>query len=186
MTWFLSYKGTKKSFADWQIFNVKRHLTNQGTDTLTFETASHAPAFDCDATMEVFFDDTRQFFGRITETPCRLTSTKETQTYVVSGPFWYLEHLVYQQSWQYFQDDQGTGTTRIPRSRCILGQSENGDHIDAQHCIRAILDYAQQHHVPLECGKIDGFDFLFPYETIKDCSCAEAMKKLLQWTPDAV
>ena len=186
MTWFLSYKGTKKSFADWQIFNVKRHLTNQGTDTLTFETASHVPTFDCDATMEVFFDDTRQFFGRITETPCRLTSTKESQTYVVSGPFWYLEHLVYQQSWQYFQDDQGTGTTRIPRSRCILGQSENGDHIDAQHCIRAILDYAQQHHVPLECGKIDGFAFLFPYETIKDCSCAEAMKKLLQWTPDAV
>lgn len=186
MTWFLVYKGIKKSFADWKIFNAKRHILNQGTDTLTFQTASDGPVFDCETLIEVFFDDTRQFLGRITETPCNLTPTKETKTYVVSGPFWFLEHLVYQQPWQYFQDEKGTDTTSVPRSRCILGQSEKGEHIDAQHCIEAILDYGRSHQVPLACGKIDGFNFLFPYETIKDCSCAEALKKLLLWTPDAV
>ena len=186
MTWFLTYKGTKKSFADWQIFHVKRHILNQGTDTLSFQTTPHTPTFDCGETIEVFFDDTRQFFGRITETPCHLTPAKETKTYVVSGPFWFLEHLVYQQPWQYFQDEQGNTTRCVPRSRCILGQSDKGDRIDAQHCIMAILDYARKHQAPLDCGKIDGFNFLFPYETIKDCSCAEALKKLLQWTPDAV
>lgn len=186
MSWFLKYKGTKQSFASWKIFNVKRHMLNQGTDTLTFQTTSEAPVFDCDETLEVFFNDTRQFFGRITETPCHLTPTKEIKTYVVSGPFWFLEHLVYQQPWQYFQDNQGTQTAVVPRSRCILGQSENGDRMDARHCIMAILDYARQHQVLIECGTIEGFDFLFPYETIKDCSCAEALKKLLQWTPDAV
>jgi hypothetical protein len=186
MTWFLKYNGTKKSFADWQLFNVKRHICNQGTDTLTFQTHAQAPAFDCDTTVEVFFEDTRQFFGRITETPCHLTPTKESKTYVASGPFWFLEHLVYQQSWQYFQDEQGTATTCVPRSRCILGQSDKGEHIDARQCIADILDYAQKHQAPIACGKIDGFDFLFPYETIKDCSCAEALKKVLQWTPDAV
>lgn len=186
MSWFLKYKNKKQSFAAWQIFNVKRHLLNQETDTLTFQTTSETPAFDCEEILEIFFDDTRQFFGRITETPCHLTPKQEIRTYVVSGLFWFLEHLVYQQPWQYFQNEQGTQTALVPRSRCILGQAENGERMDAQHCIKAILEYAHRHKIPIECGQVEGFNFLFPYETIKDCSCAEALKKLLQWTPDAV
>ena len=186
MTWFLSYRGTKKSLADWHIFDLQRRTINRGMDTLRFRMPSHAPAFVCDEMIELFQDDLRIFYGKITQAPCHYTPHTESKTYIVSGPYWFLEHLVFQQSWHYFCDNENNKTTSIQRSLCILGQSESGDKQNARQCIEAIIQYAQKHSAPIECGNINGFDFFFPYENIRDCSCAEALKKLLQWTPDAV
>lgn len=190
MTWFLSYKAPdkrvqKKTLSEWGIFNVERHVLNQGTDTLTFQTASAAQSFVAEATVEIFKDDVRWFCGRITQTPCFYGATQELATCRVSGPTWYLEHLVFQQPWEYFKD--GTEKTEtVSRSVCLLGQDKDGKPIHAQQCLKDILTYAQNHGAPIACGDIIGFDFAFPCETVRDCSCAEALMKILRWTPDAV
>ena len=109
MTWFLSYKAPdkrvqKKSLSEWGIFNVERHVLNQGTDTLSFQTVSSAQSFVAEGVIEIFKDNVRWFWGRITQTPCSYSATREVATYHVSGPAWYLEHLVFQQPWEYFKD----------------------------------------------------------------------------------
>ena len=186
MTWYLSYQGTKKSFSEWNIFHATRRILNQGTDTFSFQSERNTLPFNCDEIVEIFKDNTRWFYGRITQIPCEYTSDQTYKTYLVSGPNWYLEHLVYQQPWQYFKDGDQTQTIPINRSLCVLGQDENGNTIDAQQCLTNIIQYAIQHGAPITCGNIQGFNFLFPCETIKDCSCAEVIKKLFRWTPDAV
>lgn len=183
--WTMSYRGQTKPLAEWGISNVTRHILNQGTDTVTFQTDASAPVFECDAIIEVFQDNTRWFWGRITQTPTYYTADSESAYYKASGPFWYFEHLVFQQPWRYFKDGTATTTEVINRSVCLLGQDDQGNTINARQCLQAIVDYAKAHHAPIECGTISGFDFEFPCETIKDCSCSEAILKLLRWTPNA-
>ena len=189
-TWFLSYKAPdkrvqKKKLSEWGIFNVERHVLNQGTDTLSFQTVSSAQSFVAEGVIEIFKDNVRWFWGRITQTPCSYSATRELAMYHASGPAWYLEHLVFQQPWEYFKD--GTGKTEIvSRSVCLLGQDKDGKSVHAGQCLREIIAYAQKHGAPIACGEIIGFDFTFPCETVRDCSCAEALMKILRWTPDAI
>jgi len=186
MNWYLSYKGTKKTFAEWQIFQAARRTLNQGTDVFSFKAEHNILPFKCDETIEVFKGDTRWFCGRITQIPCEYSSQQTHKTYFVSGPLWYLDHLVYQQSWQYFKEANDTQMVPIYRSLCVLGQTEDGNTANAKQCLIEIINYAKAHGAPIACGQIQGFDFSFPCETIKDCSCTEAIKKLLRWTPNAV
>lgn len=186
MTWYLSYRGTKKSLAAWHIYDVNRRVLNQGTDTLSFKMEANNIRFDCDETIEIFKDDTRWFLGRIVQIPCQFSATEETKLYHVAGPNWYLEHLIFQQSWHYFNDAKNEKTISIPRSLCLLGQSENGTPMNAKNCLMSLVNYCIQQGAPLQLGKFEGFDFFFPCETVKDCSCMEIIQKLLRWTPDAV
>ena len=186
MTWYLSYKGSKKTFAEWQIFQATRRTLNQGTDVFSFKAECNVLPFQCDETIEVFKDDTRWFYGRITQIPYEYNSQQTHKTYLASGPLWYLDHLVYQQSWQYFKGTNDEQTVPIYRSLCVLGQTENGNTASAKQCLVEIINYAKTHGTPIACGQIKGFDFSFPCETIKDCSCTEAIKKILRWTPNAV
>ena len=87
--WTLSYRGQTKPLSEWGISNVTRHILNQGTDTVTFQTDASAPVFECDAIIEVFQDNTRWFWGRITQTPTYYTAESESAHYKASGPVWY-------------------------------------------------------------------------------------------------
>ncbi len=186
MTWYLSYQGVKKPLAEWHIYDVNRRVLNQGTDTLSFKTEANNVPFKCDETIEIFKDETRWFCGRIVQIPCQFSVNEESKSYRVSGPNWYLEHLIFQQSWQYFKGANDEEMISIPRSLCQLGQSEDGNAMDAKNCLTNIIQYCIQHGAALQLGKIEGFDFFFPCETIKDCSCMEVIQKLLRWTPDAI
>ena len=179
MTWYLSYQGVKKPLADWRIYDVNRRVLNQGTDTLSFKTEANDVPFKYDETIEIFNDETRWFYGRIVQIPCQFSSNEESKSYRVSGPNWYLEHLIFQQSWQYFNGANDGETISIPRSLCQLGQSEDGKPMDAKNCLTNIIQYCIQHGAPLQLGKIEGFDFFFPCETIKDCSCMEVIHQRL-------
>lgn len=186
MNWFLTYKNIKKTFAEWHLFNVCRRIINQGADTFSFQVEEGTSVFDCDETVDIFRDNVRYFSGKITQIPCVYSTQNAYKTYIVSGTYGYLQHLVFQQSWQYLKSEGSDETAPVNRSLCILGQDEAGKLITAKQCIEAIILYAKKHKVPIECGKITDFDFYFPCETIKDCSCAEALQKILHWAPDAI
>lgn len=186
MNWFLTYKNIKKSFAEWHLFNVHRRTINQGSDTFSFQIEDGYPSFDCDEVVEIFCNNKRYFSGKITQIPCTYSTQEAYKTYIVSGTYNDLQHLVFQQAWQYLKSDGSGATTPVNRSLCILGQDETGKSITAKQCIESIIDYAKKHNVSIECGKMTDFDFYFPCETIKDCSCAEALQKILHWAPDTV
>jgi hypothetical protein len=124
----------------------------------------------------------------ITQTPVFGKANGEGRNYVVAGPWWYLENLVYQQVWSYItayhEDTAQTHTAQ--KGRVILGQDETGQAITAAQQIRAILQYAIDQKAEFQMGEIKGFDFHFPFDEIRDISCAEAIQHILRWTPDAI
>lgn len=184
MTWMLSYRGKTQSLDQWHVFHLRRHVQNQGRDTVTFQT--DRPQFECDETLEILHHEQRWFCGKLTHTPTFLSAQKTVYTYTVSGPIWYLEHLIFQQPWNYFCDGLSDQTVQVNRSLCLLGQDEKGQAMDTKHCLQALVSYAKEHGAPIALGQVQGFDFYFPCETVKDCSCAEVLQRLLRWTPDAV
>ena len=184
MAWELLYNHSRKTFEDWGIYDAVRRVTNQGNDRVRFKTKGQQ--FLPDQTLVIYKDQTPWFQGRITQVPCLYAPEVEENFYEIAGTWWYLEHIVYQQNWRYSDGSPKENLILFPRGVCILGQSDAGKALNAKECIQSLLQYAIKHNVPMQVGHIEGFDFYFPYESVKDCSCAEALQRILRWAPDAI
>ncbi len=96
--------GVEKSVADWGLCGLTRERINQMPDMVTFRaeaTPSDAdPIFAHGSTVRLFQNGTPWFYGRVVQVPGRASAKAEEQLYRLAGPWWYLENLVFQQTWQ--------------------------------------------------------------------------------------
>jgi len=187
-TWTLTdANGVNQSMADWGLCGLTRELINQGTDVVTFraeEAASDAePIFAQGSTVQLFRNGTPWFYGRVIQVPGRASAQGEDQLYRLAGPWWYLENMVFQQTWL---TTNGTTTTLIAtnKSRLILGQNVDGSKLNTGAAIGQVLAYATARAVPITVGAITP-DAIAPYAEALDQSCAEVIRNFLRWTPDA-
>jgi hypothetical protein len=180
--------GVEKSVADWELCELTRERINQKPDLVTFRaegTPSDAdPVFAHGSTIRLFQNGTPWFYGRVVEAPGRATVKAEDQLYRVAGPWWYLENLVFQQTWQ---TTNGVSGALIPtnKSRIILGQKSDGTKLATGAAILEVLAYATARGVPITVGTITP-NAIAPYGEALDRSCAEVIRNFLRWTPDAM
>jgi hypothetical protein len=180
--------GVEKSVADWGLCELTRERINQMPDLVTFRaeaTPSDAdPIFAYGSTIRLFQNGTPWFYGRVVEIPGRASAKAEDQFYRVAGPWWYLENLVFQQTWQ---TTNGIDVTLIPtnKSRLILSQAVDGTKLATGAAIAEVLAYATARGVPITVGTITP-NAIAPYAEALDRSCAEVIRNFLRWTPDAM
>ena len=180
--------GVEKSVGDWGLSEVTRERINQAPDIVTFRAAGQPsdadPIFAYGSTVKLFRDGTPWFYGRVVQVPGRAAAKLEEQTYRVAGPWWYLENLVFQQTWQ---TTNGANSTLIStnKSRLILNQKSDGTKLATGAAILEVLDYATARGVPITVGTVTP-SATAPYAEALDRSCAEVIRNLLRWTPDAM
>jgi hypothetical protein len=180
--------GVEKSVADWGLCDVTRERINQVPDVVTFRaeaTPSDAdPIFALGSTIRLFQNGTPWFYGRVVEVPGRASAKTDEQFYRVAGPWWYLENLVFQQSWE---TTNGTDVTLISanKSRLILSQAADGTKLATGAAILEVLAYAIARGAPITVGTITP-NAIAPYAEALDRSCAEVIRNFLRWTPDAM
>jgi hypothetical protein len=180
--------GVEKSVADWGLSAVTRERVNQAPDFVTFRaegTPSDAdPIFAHGSVVRIFRSGVPWFYGRVVEVPGRAAAKMEEQLYRIAGPWWYLENLVFQQEWT---TTNGVTTDLIAtnKSRLILGQKADGTKLSTGTAIAEVLAYATARGVPLTVGDVTP-DATAPYAEALDRSCAEVIRNLLRWTPDAM
>jgi hypothetical protein len=178
----------EKSVADWKLSAVVRERVNQAPDFVTFRAegmpSDADPIFAHGSVVRLFRSATPWFYGRVVEVPGRAAAKAEEQLYRVAGPWWYLENLVFQQEWL---TTNGTTTDLIPtnKSRIILSQKADGTKLSTGAAILEVLAYATARGVPLAVGDVTP-DAFAPYAEALDRSCAEVIRNLLRWTPDAM
>ena len=147
-------------------------------------------------TLIVYRNNVRWFEGVVTKRPRQGTAQEESRTFEISGPWWFLENTVYQQGWQ--ELDVAASTTEAVlaqkfRSRVLLGMDEGGVLIKTGAQIEAILNYCLQYS---KAGGETGVD-RFSVGTvltgqkvwavdIRDQTCAEVVRSILRWHPNAV
>ena len=188
-TWtIVDANGVEKAVADWGLRAVVRERVNQMPDGVTFIADGRAsdadPVFAFGSTVKFFCSGTPWFYGRVVQVPGRAAAKGEEQLYRVAGPWWYLENLVFQQTWQ---TTNGTDVTLIPtnKSRLILGQAADGTKLATGAAIAEVLAYATARGVPITVGTITP-NASAPYAEALDRSCAEVIRNFLRWTPDAM
>jgi hypothetical protein len=191
-TWTLEYSGDTRTFADWGLVGLKRQLRNQAPDVVTFRHDGAAfdgtPLFPYGATIKIFRTidaaaPVQWFVGRIDRTPRFGSASEEGLQYTCNGPWWYLEHLVYQQGWKV---DNGSGVTTLNKSRVLLFHTITGTKLDAGEQIADALDWAIAAGKPLVYDDTGFPEVNPPVDEAQDLMVAEVLRRALRWAPDAV
>jgi len=189
MTWTLTYNNETKALHDWGLSSLKRIRINQGIDKVFISsptTLGNESIFKPESFLTISKNNVPWFCGLITKTPGWATSRLENQLYELSGPWWYLENLIYQQGWiEAIPKGETQELRQIDTGRIILGQNFQGTSIHNGEQITEILQYAIGQGAPFTIGDIS-LDIAFPSDETKDISCAEAIQRLLRWSPDAI
>ena len=177
-------------FADAGLANVSRRRMNLATDRLTFEAVAlamdAAPLFAYNDAVTVLRDSAPFFSGRCGRVPINASSKAESQSYEILGPWDQLERLVYQQRWVNKVLVAGAPTNQwIYKSRIILGQAEDGTAQTVGQVISDVLTYAASCGVEIAAGTIDAGP-LFLRDEILDLSCADVIRRVARWCPDAM
>jgi hypothetical protein len=124
------------------------------------------------------------FLGTLQTAPeAVIEGEREAQSFTLEGPWWWLEHTVFQQSWTVKNSD-GTMASE-PRSHLVLFQDIAGNRITTGAQIIEALNWAIGAGAPFRIGNILA-GVAAPTRDASDMTCAEVIKSALRWTPDAV
>lgn len=178
------------TFSSRGLTNVVRERFNMATDRMTFEAAGRGIdqdlLFTFDQAVDVKRDGVSFFKGRAGRTPISGAPTSEGHAYEILGPWDQLERLTFMQRWMsgYWRDETWVSELRY-KSRCVLGQGEDGASLSLGQVISSVIDYAISCGVLILKGTIDDGPFV-PWEEVVDLSCAEVIRRMARWVPGSV
>lgn len=214
--------GTEQSLSDWGFAlegsTLRRSNAAQDALTLPLPGASIAatPLFAFEDILTLRVGRTRtgsaphytysggsiKFQGKMQNPVLVLQGQREVVTYVIAGPWYDLEHTLFQQtisSWN------GSAMVQTPRADlCLFTKYDTGtgglDIITTAQQITEVLNYllsvysGQSMTAPFQVGTIDtrilvggvSTQVNVPTLTCKPMMCSEAIRKCLQISPDAV
>lgn len=191
-TWTLmDAHSVEKTFAEWGLNGLERALVNQTADTVAFSAPGRAydeePLFSYGDTLSIRRDGALWFQGRVAQVPRVGEADAEGIRYKLVGPWWYLDDLVFQQNWKQLQDfsDEDSSLLDVTRSRVVIGQTIDGAKLSGAAQIAEVINFAIAQGRPLQLGTVEP-DADIPWDERQDPSCAEVIRRVLRWTPDAV
>ena len=192
--WNIAYNGTTKPVAAWGI-KLPRLLTrNLSIDTLNFRVArstitADTGIFTPGSKLVLTRDGVPAFAGFITAAVTYFDGAtgEQGEDYTVSGPWWNFERTPYLQVRGIATIVSGvvTGTVNQKTSRVVLNQDVNGNRLTNSAALSAVLTYAFLQGLPFLAGTIS----TLPEQALdeaRDIFIAEAVKRLLLLSPDAV
>lgn len=165
------------------ITDIQFHFKNRAIDSAAFVipvlSADALPVFPFGSTVSIRQDAQQIFLGTVQDDPeAIITGNSEALRYELVGPWWHLEHTVFQQQWT-------TKTGQEPSSHITLFQDIDGTRITNAAQIREALEWAIGAGAPLQIGSIFAPGVTPPTRDARDLPCAEVIKASLRWTPDA-
>ena len=206
MNWKLQHKvtggeDTTKTFAEWGLGPPTMTFVNQGRDTANFAAPGRATdavnlfqlgAGGMNHSITIKREETSVFVGVITDAPRNGDGGREDNRFTLAGPWWLLEELIYEQTWKSWNGGGAINPTLIDvwSSHLFLGQAANGTYLTNSQVVADVIAFAAP-VIFASTGMVISADLAeftgisFPVSEIRDVSCAEAIRKVLRYTPDA-
>lgn len=194
-SWTYSYDdGPQTSFAAAKLSNLVRRRTAQAQDVASFMAPARAfdaaPLFVWGRSFKIYRDGLPWFAGRVDTNPTFANEEAESQSWDIAGPWYYLDHTIYMQSWSTKDPDTGALSWQY-QSRVVLGQPRGDEapavsRINTGGVIRDVLEYCLEVNPGVFAIGTIGPDLAFPFEEVTDCACSEVIRRLLRWHPDVV
>ena len=173
-----------RTLASWGFQNGQIHRQSLAADTLSLS----RPISAFDAADEIDFgqlvtlnDPTgrTRFVGRRVLVPGRASGAEESKSYTFAGPWYWLERLIYHQSWQQLLINGAL----VPRQTSHLLLNLGGQSVGTQ--ITTVAQYAIDQGAPFQLGTIDIPIVPFVTEST-DQTCAQIIIDQLRWASDVV
>lgn len=189
--WSIEHNSTLYTFSDLNLSEPVFTFRADGQDFCSIHKSDTNidvdPIFNHADTLSIYKQNVRWFEGTVTQIPRKGHAGEESHRFIIRNAWHSLENIVFQQAWQFADDpeDPNSTLTQAHISQIILNQDENGNKTDIGTQLNEILDYAISRGANLQKGSIN-LSFTVPWEEYADITCAEAIKKLLKWAPDAV
>ncbi|MEO0510542.1 MAG: hypothetical protein AAF065_11860 [Verrucomicrobiota bacterium] len=180
--------GSSVTMSSLGLSNVRSTRITQAPDTLAFEQAADYdadPLFAYGETVTVQRAGVQWFKGTATAIQRSGSGNSERIKYTVSGPWWQLQQVVYQQAFSRYVDG-APGTPSL--ARLVIGTDSSGSRLNSGQVLSAALSYAATQLGPdalFEGGSLAG-NTEMPYEELNALSCAEVISRVLRWNPDIV
>lgn len=197
--WTLDNGTTEQTFEEWGVANVQLQLQSQAPDVCTFDVDGTAfdatESFTYGTTLTIRKGRTKpattwqggeiMFVGRVVEVPRTGQAESESVSYKIQGPWWYLDNLIFEQSWQSWNNSTEAYDT-LYTSHVFLGTTQqNGTIHNTGQQVTEVVQHAITNGAPMQLGS--GFPAQnFPIAEVKDTTCAECIRMVLRWHPDAV
>jgi hypothetical protein len=143
-------------------------------------------AFESLDEIAILRDDVQWFVGRVTGITRQANGQSERIVYEISGPWWYLSRLIYQQVWQVYQGPQ------VSKSHALLNTWADGNPMGVREQLNEILHWVSENAMakwgapPFQWVTSDFPQTFIPSDEVRDITSAEALVKQLRWVPDAV
>lgn len=185
--WTIEHDAVTKTAAEWGVVSLNLRRVSTAADVLTFRhdgvDFDGDPLFEYGDTIKLFRDGVKWFEGRVDAVPRSGSTQSEGMAYTVVGPWWYLEHLTYQQGWNL---DEGSGIIVVNKSHALLFHAIDGNKLDVAGQLSDVLNYAVNSGKPLQFEPANFPTVNPPVDEATDISCAEIIRMALLWVPDAV
>ena len=215
-SWTLKYSGVEKTLAAWGLAQPVLEFFSQAADTLTLTAPGYPidsdPIFPYGAAITLYRNrtgsgttwsgGTKAFQGTRDLSPARGNPHEENRHYQFKGPWWDMENTVFQQTTTINSTSTPSSTSTVLTSDLFLLQSITGAKYTVGQQLTEIITYANTAGINLVAGSELPSTSLShaaaladtggtptadaPIYQIKDLTCAEAIKQLLRWAPDAV
>jgi len=186
----LECNGVSQSLEGWGIERAVLRLVSLAIDTFTFDVsvqdAFADPAFAFHDVINVYSDGVRVFSGQITKTPVMGSAAREAQSYVASGPWYYLSRIVYKQK-RLVYNGVIIAPEIVDSSRVMLFMGTGiTDPRNSAAMVEGAINYGVNvFHIPIQFGGTD-LSLQAPMTEVRDVTCADVIIFTAKWTPDAV
>lgn len=194
--WTLTYGATTKTLAEWGISNPVYRAESQGGDAFTFDIATAT------ATSDEVFPNLAEitlkkpggatfFVGRRVVNPRLGTPAGERHSYEFRGPWLYLERRVFMQGWKSY-NPATEELEDVYSSKVLLGQDPTTFPLSLAAQIEEVMTWCRSRNTAdygspkfaFDTSGVPTANILIDEAT--DITCAEAIRRLLRWAPDAV
>ena len=190
------WKVNGTTFAAAGLSGLRRELRSLAADQVTFlangsavdsaEISGLSLGDTVTITVEVDAVATQWFHGVVTELPREGTDGGEALRYVVTGPWWHLDNLVYQQKFPLdaVTNPEYADPGNARRAVAMIGQAPNGQHETNSTTLTDILDWCIAAGAPFARGTLPA-GFNIPFISLIAPICSEAVRACCKWMPDA-
>src|SRR2546427_1443797 len=174
MSWSLVYAGAEKSFWEWGLSQLTRSLVSQDVDKVSFVADGAAidstQLFDYGTTIVIKKDGKPWFVGRIITIPRQGSGRAEALRYELAGPWYYLQQIIYQQTWIAYLNNQKQ-PSQFTSHLLLNVNPADGQIVTTGAQITAALNYAIVQGAPFQIGAVT--PALYPaLDEVRDMTCA--------------
>lgn len=186
--WTLQVGSTLRPLAAWGAERVTLTRYSLESDTLTLR----VPTEDVLSIGDIAYGDTVTlrrdaevyFVGTLVRLPSEGSARREQRTLTAVSAWWQLERLVYQQRMKVVgtncAESLGEYTPKV-----VLGQNDFARQLTVGEQLQAIVTYALTRGVGVTPGAYPSIGVV-PFDEVIDITCAEAIRRLIRWSPDCV